>query len=329
MADTTYTDNVTVITADSMNDLNRLHYTILGDPATGAAAVNTLVGGLTADATPDITADYVATLDADAGAGKKVLLKNIFANATAVGIGTGSPSYTVDISKASGEASLYARSAGSLITDIGNIVAQAGSNYAQIAAYGDGGAYFSATGSSSLVIENLSNAPILFRTNSGTERGRIDTNGYLLWGYTSSNGAYPLQVNGQIFATSDTIVTSDAKYKNAVQTLTGGLAFIEALRPVTFRWKRHPVHKFDDGEQVGFIAQEVAAAFGNAPTKGSVVKNSRAVVPPGKKDKDGNELPGGFDEEFLGLAESKLIPYLVSAIQELKAEFDAYKAAHP
>ena len=34
MPDTSYTDGVTVIVADTMNDLNRLHYTILGDPTT-------------------------------------------------------------------------------------------------------------------------------------------------------------------------------------------------------------------------------------------------------------------------------------------------------
>jgi len=42
LADTTYTDNTTPITADTMNDLNRLHYTILGDPATLAALKTTL-----------------------------------------------------------------------------------------------------------------------------------------------------------------------------------------------------------------------------------------------------------------------------------------------
>lgn len=43
MADTTYTDGITLLTADTMNDLNRLHYTILGDPA-DVAAVNTALG---------------------------------------------------------------------------------------------------------------------------------------------------------------------------------------------------------------------------------------------------------------------------------------------
>jgi hypothetical protein len=33
--------------------------------------------------------------------------------------------------------------------------------------------------------------------------------------------------------------------------------------------------------------------------------------------------------EYLGLAYTDVIPLLTAAIQELKAEFDAYKAAHP
>lgn len=43
MADTTYVDGSTLLTADTMNDLNRLHYTILSDPA-DAAAVRTSLG---------------------------------------------------------------------------------------------------------------------------------------------------------------------------------------------------------------------------------------------------------------------------------------------
>lgn len=288
-----------------------------------ATFVNNLLTSMTADASPDVTADYVATADASGGTGKKVLIKNLFAAASAVGIGTASPSYQLDVYKATGQVDIFARSAGSGGSDIGNIVAAGGSNYLQISAYGTGTTYVSSVASAALVIENLANAPILFRVNAGSERGRIDTNGYLLWGYTSSNGAYPLQVNGQIFATNATIATSDARYKQAVQSLTGALNLVSALRPVTFRWKRHPVHKFDSGEQVGFIAQEVETAFGQSQTKGAVVKQSRAVVRPGGKDKDGNAMASGLDEEFLGLAESKLIPYLVGAVQELKAIVDA------
>jgi len=54
MADTAYTDNVTVVTADTMNDLNRLHYTIFGDPADDAAA-RTGIGAAASGANTDIT----------------------------------------------------------------------------------------------------------------------------------------------------------------------------------------------------------------------------------------------------------------------------------
>lgn len=43
MSDTTYVDGVTLLTADTMNDLNRLHYTIFGDPATLLALQNTVI----------------------------------------------------------------------------------------------------------------------------------------------------------------------------------------------------------------------------------------------------------------------------------------------
>lgn len=54
MADTTYTAGVTSITSDTMGDLNRLHYTILSDPA-DAAAVNTALGYASSSFTGTLT----------------------------------------------------------------------------------------------------------------------------------------------------------------------------------------------------------------------------------------------------------------------------------
>ncbi len=42
MSDTTFTNNVTLTDADWFNDVNRLHYTIFGDPATARAALDAL-----------------------------------------------------------------------------------------------------------------------------------------------------------------------------------------------------------------------------------------------------------------------------------------------
>jgi len=152
----------------------------------------------------------------------------------------------------------------------------------------------------------------------GGERMRLDTSGNLLVGYTSSNGSYKLQVNSQIFATSSTIATSDANYKTNVTPLTGALDLVSKLNPVSFNWKQHPVHDFDtQNTTVGFLAQEVQTALSGQAYVNSIVKESEVTLPDETKEK------------FLGIAEGNMIAILTKAIQELKAEFDAYKAAHP
>lgn len=72
MADTTYVDGSTLLTADTMNDLNRLHYTILGDPA-DAAAVRTAIGAQASDA--DIPT--VSASQAEMEAGTEVALRSM------------------------------------------------------------------------------------------------------------------------------------------------------------------------------------------------------------------------------------------------------------
>lgn len=76
MSDTTFVNGVTLTDADWFNDLNRLHYTILGDPANLAAVKTTVVtaaaGGslvllqtatASASATVDLTTGITSTYD--------------------------------------------------------------------------------------------------------------------------------------------------------------------------------------------------------------------------------------------------------------------------
>ena len=166
------------------------------------------------------------------------------------------------------------------------------------------------------------------------EAMRINNTQELLIGYTTDNGAYKLQVNSQIFATSATVATSDGRYKKNVATLNGCIDIVNALRPVSFDWKPQQDitridedgnsvlvregHNFPDGKQVGFIAQEVQEALADKPWLGSVIKQN---VRPAIEDADGNELAP--EEEFFGIAEGNLTAVLTAALQEAIAKIDA------
>ena len=94
--------------------------------------------------------------------------------------------------------------------------------------------------------------------------------------------------------------TSSLRYKTDVQDATHGLAEVLALRPVTYKG-------INNGDKVfgGLIAEEVHDAG-----------LTEFVV----YDKDGQPD---------ALAYGNMVSVLVKAIQELKAEFDAYKETHP
>ena len=188
---------------------------------------------------------------------------------------------------------------------------------------------------------------------SATERMRINSSGYLLVGYTSSNGAYNLQVNSQIFATSATIATSDGRYKENVTPLTGALDIVKALNPVQFQWKQHPVHNFDRScPTVGFIAQEVQQVLADKPYLNSIIKANECEIEPAQyetivlepavdevKDDEGNIIVEAKEavterrlikeavkEDFYGIAEGNMIAILTKALQESTARIEQLEA---
>lgn len=225
-----------------------------------------------------------------------------------LGIGTTTPSWKLDIQGTGADSFFRALNTGTAASDDSIIVIQTSgtgaTNTISGIYFGDGDDQVIGR----LFYEHTSDS-MTFYTN-GAEAMRLTSAGYELIGYTSSNGAYKLQVNSQIFATSATIATSDGRYKENVQALDSGLNVIEKLRPVTFTWRPHAVHNFPVGTtDIGFIAQEVQAAlpfwYGGAVVKENSIE----------------------DEPFLGMADSKLIPILVRAVQELSAKVAALEAA--
>jgi hypothetical protein len=171
------------------------------------------------------------------------------------------------------------------------------------------------------------------RNNSAawTEGMRMTNDPYLLIGYTTSNGAYRLQVNSQIFATSATIATSDGRYKEKIKPLQNALELVASLNPVQFNWKKHPVHSFiTDVPTVGFIAQEVQQTLKNTEYVDSIVKKNICVIEEEQLDMETREvIKPAVTEEFYGIAEGNMIAILTKAIQELKQQFDDYVSTHP
>jgi hypothetical protein len=222
-----------------------------------------------------------------------------------LGIGTTSPSYRLDVNSGS------------------NFIAGrfTSTSTATIVPFAD-----STTTGTGPYVGSVANA-LTFGRVGVSEYARIDSSGYLLVGYASSNGAYKLQVNSQIFATSSTIATSDARYKQNVEALNGALSIVKALRPVSFDWKKHPVHAFDtENTTVGFLAQEVQQVLADKPYLNSIVKKNECVIEPEIRDENGNVTTTAVTEEFLGIAEGNMIAIITSALQELSAKNDALEA---
>jgi hypothetical protein len=188
--------------------------------------------------------------------------------------------------------------------------------------------------------------PLVFGT-SNTERARIDSSGSFLIGLTSaSSGGFAsgtrLAVNAganlaagfrraessgtneyirftdgddadcgsiDVNATANTTAyntSSDYRLKQDVAPMVGALAKVSSLKPCTWNWKHAP-----EVQGQGFVAHELAEVVPDCVT--------------GEKDAvDAEGKP-----QYQGIDTSFLVATLTAAIQELKAEFDAYKASHP
>ena len=129
------------------------------------------------------------------------------------------------------------------------------------------------------------------------------TSGEAWIGYIADQGAYRLQVNGQIFATNATIATSDEKFKENIQPLDKGLEIINKLKPVKFNFITTTENNFSEYEEVGIIAQDVDRALSTETFSKSIVKAADDSEP----------------TSTMGLATQNLIPILVKAIQEQQA----------
>jgi len=142
------------------------------------------------------------------------------------------------------------------------------------------------------------------RVNCGMASG----DAYILFSTSASSYRFYVTNAGTINATSTTITAiSDQRLKENIRDLDDGLATVMALKPRKFDWKTGK-GKDIKGDR-GWIAQEFEQVFPD------MIEEWKDPAPEG--------------EEPYKAVNANLIPTLVKAIQELKAEFDAYKEAHP
>ena len=129
-----------------------------------------------------------------------------------------------------------------------------------------------------------------------------NTSSYHFWGNTSGVGNWYLYGNGTTSYSSD-----ERLKKNIVTTRNGYIDDLCKLRVVKYNWKNDAE---GTPQELGLIAQEVEQVFPN------LVQNDINPV------EEGGEI-------YKQVKQSVLPFMLLKAIQELKAEFDAYKASHP
>lgn len=101
--------------------------------------------------------------------------------------------------------------------------------------------------------------------------------------------------------------TSDYRLKQDAEVLTDALDRLDQLQPRRFRFKSDPTMAKVDG----FFAHEAALVVPESVT--------------GEQD----EADFGGNPVYQSMDATKLVPLLVGAVQQLRAEFNAYKASHP
>ena len=201
------------------------------------------------------------------------------------------------------------------------------------ASTGDAGLSFQSTGTGVSSLTGLYGGGLRFGTGSGdTERMRILSDGAVIVGATSNpgggfsqfvvSGPDTVAINnttagtgsatavyfkrnatgtGSITVTGSATAyntSSDYRLKDNVQPMTGALAKVALLKPVTYKWK------VDGSDGEGFIAHELAEV------KPDCVSGDKDAV-----NVDGNPVYQGIDTSFL-------VATLTAALQETKALLD-------
>jgi len=136
--------------------------------------------------------------------------------------------------------------------------------------------------------------------------------------YVGTNGGakrFAVDQNGQIYSSASTSITSlsDQRLKENIENLSYGLAEIIQLSPKKFNFISTP-----DIDEYGFIAQDVESILPELVDESKI----DATI---QYDEDGNSSAKD-STSYKTLKMGDILPVLVKAVQELKAENDSLKA---
>jgi hypothetical protein len=128
--------------------------------------------------------------------------------------------------------------------------------------------------------------------------------GYLYIGSAGGSDKFYVRTSGNVQNSNNSYgAISDVKLKENIVDATPKLDKLMQVKVRSYNLKADPTHK-----QIGVVAQELEEVFPN------LIEEST--------------LPDGSDT-IKTVKYSVFVPMLIKAIQELKAEFDEYKATHP
>ena len=135
---------------------------------------------------------------------------------------------------------------------------------------------------------------------------QVSNNAYFTYSGLNASGTRTFAITGAgtLTVSADVVAygtPSDIRYKHDIHQLTNALDTVQKLRGVTFKWKEDTdSYKMTNiSDDIGFIAQEV-----------------REVLPTIVRENEDGKL---------SLRDRAIIPLLVEAIKELKAEIDTLK----
>jgi hypothetical protein len=239
-----------------------------------------------------------------------------------VGIGTTSPSYKLQVTQA-GQTNAYVYNSTNavglrLIADSASAIVQTQTNHPLDFAINNGSTAMRIDSSGNLLVGCTSN-PISakvtgLQVQSNGSIHATTTTGGNEWMVNATSGVqhYFYTLNGSSITAAGNISSngsstsynssSDYRLKENIAPMTGALATVAQLKPVTYKWKA------DGKDGQGFIAHELQAVVPDCVT--------------GEKDEvdaDGNPKYQGIDTSFL-------VATLTAAIQELSAKNDALTA---